>query len=86
MDNRDYNGVILDCSTENEKVRTILNRGLLKCYKPLQEGPVFLLTGINPSFKDKQDVWPGELHNCNISAANDGYWRKKKKSVWKNMG
>ena len=89
MENRNYKSVLQDFTTTNENVRTILSRGLLKCYKPIQEGPVFLLTGINPSFNvDKHEVWPGELRVCNISAANDGYWLKKRKQfgkIWDNM-
>lgn len=88
MSNRDANEIIKAFKTEDDRVKEILNRGLCKCYKPLYEGPRFLLTGINPSYKDDDEKWPGELRSIDISTACDGYWREKAKQfggMWENI-
>lgn len=77
MDNKDYECVLNGYTAESEDIKKILNRGLLRCYKPIYDGPRFLLTGINPSFKDGDRIWPGAIGECDISKSNDGYWKKK---------
>lgn len=82
---QDYKNVLMKFTTNNDSVKTILDRGLLFCYKPIYEGKRFLLTGINPSFGDGNDVWPGEVGMCDISGSDDGYWKKKSKQfgdIW----
>lgn len=77
MDNKDYKSVLEGYLPKNENIKTILERGLLTCYKPDYEGPRFLLTGINPSFPEGNNVWPGEVKKLDISNCNDRYWKKK---------
>ena len=77
MADNDYKSVLESYTTGRDDIKRILDRGLLKCFKPTYEGPRFLLTGINPSFSEGDDVWPGEIGKCDISNSNDGYWKKK---------
>lgn len=77
MADKDYKSVLKSYTSGRDEIKRILDRGLLKCYKPTYEGSRFLLTGINPSFSAGDDVWPGEIGYCDISNSNDGYWKKK---------
>ncbi|MCR5070980.1 MAG: hypothetical protein K6A62_03540 [Bacteroidales bacterium] len=84
----DYLSVVLNYTTENETVKTILNRGLVKCYKPSQVRPCCLLSSINPSFKLGDAVFPGRIVEIDISNASDGYWLKKSHqygAFWRQM-
>lgn len=88
MNAQDFKKVLIDFTTDNNLVKTILDRGLLICFKPTYEGKRFLLTGINPSFRDGHDVWPGEVGMCDISRSDDGYWKKKSKqfgNIWSQI-
>lgn len=77
MENKDYKSVLDGFTTESAAIKSILDRGLLMCYKPEYDGPRFLLTGINPSFQEGDKTWPGAVGKCDISKSDDGYWKKK---------
>lgn len=88
MNSKDYLKIVQSFIEKDGRQLDILNRGLVRCFKPKQNGPCFLLTGINPSFKEEQDVFPGRIDDIDISTANDGYWAKKSHqfgSMWEHI-
>ena len=55
----------------------ILERGFCRCHIDSNQSASLLLTGINPSFKPKDEVWPEEIRDFNVQTPSDRYWLKK---------
>lgn len=67
---------------------SILERGFCRCHIDSNQSASLLLTGINPSFKPKDEVWPEEIRDFNVQAPSGRYWLKKIKQfgeMWPQM-